>query len=343
MITSAYASRLHAMPFVAIVIAAFVPFAAHDQTKPAATAPRADVSLRLDWIPTWYHAPFYHALDQGYYRNAGLNLSIGQGKGSATTAQVVGAGSETFGLMDMSIMTLAAGSGAPLKAIGGYIQRSPDAAVFLTTSNIRSPKDLEGKRWGYSTGSSSETLFPLFAAKTGIDESKIVKITMDPGAKLAFLLAGRIDLIADWGATVDPLIVAQGKTPGNFVYADYGVFFIARALVTTTTMISAKPDIVKAFLAATVNGIEDAIKNPTTAVDAFIAHQPAIASNREQLIAQMRAFGEFLHSKSTAGRPTLWMASEDVASTLDAARQLGTAAANVQLTNLFTNEFLPRQ
>ena len=295
------------------------------------------------WIPTWYHTPFYLALDRGYYKTAGLNLTIGQGKGSTMTAQVVGAGSETFGLMDMSIMMLAASSGAPLKAIGGYIQRSPDAAVFLSSSKIKSPKDLEGKRWGYSVGSSSESLFPLFAAKTGVDESKIIKITMNPGAKLSFLLSGRIDMIADWGVTVDPLIAAQGQTPENFVYADYGVFFIARALVTTTNMISTKPNVVKAFVAATVKGIDETIKNPTVAVDALIAHQPVVAKNRDQLIGQVKSFADYIHSKATAGKPTLWMATEDVKATLEVARQLRTMAAPPELNSLFSNEFLPNQ
>src|SRR4029078_5268899 len=104
-------------------------FSAHGQSPNAAA--RQDVTLRLDWIPTWYHVPFYYALDRGFYREAGLNVSIGQGKGSTTTAQVVAAGSETFGLIDLSTMMLAMASGAPLKAIGGLIQRSPEAVVFI--------------------------------------------------------------------------------------------------------------------------------------------------------------------------------------------------------------------
>ena len=69
-----------------------MPFAANGQTP--STGPRQDVSLRLDWVPTWYHGVFYLALNRGYYSDAGLNMTIGQGRGSATTAQVVGSGAE---------------------------------------------------------------------------------------------------------------------------------------------------------------------------------------------------------------------------------------------------------
>lgn len=322
--------------------AAIVSFAAYGQQTPG-TAARQDVSLRLDWIPTWYHSVFYYALNRGYYRDAGLNLTIGQGKGSAGTAQVVGSGSETFGLIDMSTMMLAIGSGAPLKAIGGLIQRSPEAVISLSATGIKSPKDLEGKRWGYTAGSSGETIFTLFAAKTGVDPAKLVRVTVDAGAKLTFLLAGRIDFITDWGATVNPLIQAQGQTPANLVYADYGVHYNASTLATTKTMIETKPEVVRGFLAATAKGIEESMRNPEAAVDALIAHQSAVAGSRDQLIGQMKELKSFLHSDKTKDKATLWLSPEDVASTLEVAKKLRNTAENLQVNDLFTNEFLPKQ
>ena len=328
-------------PLLVMLGAAVITFAAHGQAP--TTAPRQDVTLRLDWIPTWYHSVFYTALNRGYYSAVGLNLTIGQGKGSASTAQVVGSGSETFGLVDMSTMMLAVGSGAPLTAIGGLIQRSPEAVISLSSTNIKSPKDLEGKRWGYTAGSSGETLFTLFAAKTGVDDSKLVRITVDAGAKLTFLLTGKVDFITDWFASVNPLIVAQGKTPGNLVYADYGVHFVASSLATTKSMIASKPEVVKGFVAATVKGIEEAMKNPEAAVDALIANQSAVAGNRELMIGQMKDLGSFLHSDQTKGKPTLWLAPQDVASTLEVAKRLRETTESLQVNDLFTNEFLPKQ
>jgi NitT/TauT family transport system substrate-binding protein len=332
-------SRVGLPRLLVVLGAAVITFAAYGQSSP----PRQDVTLRLDWIPTWYHSVFYTALNRGYYSDAGLNLSIGQGKGSTATAQVVGSGSETFGLMDMSTMMLAIGSGAPLVAVGGLIQRSPEAVISLSSTNIKSPKDLEGKRWGYTAGSSGETLFTLFAAKTGVDDSKLARITVDAGAKLTFLLTGKVDFITDWGASVNPLIVAQGKTPGNLVYADYGVHFVASSLATTKSILASKPEVVKGFVAATVKGIEEAMKNPEAAVDALIANQSAVAGNRDLMIGQMKGLGTFLHSDATKGKPTLWLAPEDVASTLEVAKRLRKTTESLQVNDLFTNEFLPKQ
>jgi NitT/TauT family transport system substrate-binding protein len=142
---------------------------------------------------------------------------------------------------------------------------------------------------------------------------------------------------------VNPLIVAQGKTPSNLVYADYGVHFVASSLATTKSMISSKPEVVKGFVAATVKGIEEAMKNPEAAVDTLIANQPAVAGNRELMIGQMKGLGSFLHSDQTKGKPTLWLAPEDVASTLEVAKRLRKTAESLHVNDLFTNEFLPKR
>ena len=318
-----------------------LPFSAGAQAP--STAPRQDVSLRLDWVPTWYHGVFYLALNRGYYSDAGLNMTIGQGRGSATTAQVVGSGTETFGLMDMSTMMLAIGSGAPLVAIGGLMQRSPEAVISLVSANIKTPKDVEGKRWGFTAGSSGETIFKLFAARNGIDESKLGRVTVDAGAKITFLLTERVDFITDWAVSVNPIIAAQGKTPSSLLYADHGVQFNASTFATTKSVLASKPEVARGFLAATIKGIEEAMKNPPAAIDALIGHHPATAGNREVMIGQMKELERFLHTDRTKGKPTLWLAPEDVAATLEVAKRLRPTAEGLQVSDLFTNEYLPKQ
>ena len=68
------------LPRLLVVLGAvLITFAANGQSP--RTAPRQDVTLRLDWVPTWYHSVFYLALNRGYYSDVGLNLTIGQGQG----------------------------------------------------------------------------------------------------------------------------------------------------------------------------------------------------------------------------------------------------------------------
>jgi hypothetical protein len=89
--------------------------------------------------------------------------------------------------------------------------------------------------------------------------------------------------------------------------------------------------------------MEDSIRDPAAAVDSMISQQPGLKPSREELLAQMKTYGNFIRSKATAGKPTLWMAAEDVASTLEVAKQVAKTDFNLQVSNVFTNEFLPSQ
>ena len=142
---------------------------------------------------------------------------------------------------------------------------------------------------------------------------------------------------------MNPIIAAQGKTPTSLLYADHGVQFNASTFATTKSVIASKPEVVRGFLAATIKGIEEAMKDPPAAIDALIANHPAVAGNREVMISQMKELASFLRTDRTKGKPTLWLAPEDVASTLEVAKRLRPTAESLQVNDLFTNDYLPRQ
>src|SRR5947207_1627118 len=69
---------------------------------PAAAAASEKVTLALNWVPTADHAPYFYAKRQGWYDQAGIELTIENGSGSAVSAQRVGAGQSDFGIADMA-------------------------------------------------------------------------------------------------------------------------------------------------------------------------------------------------------------------------------------------------
>src|SRR6266404_195800 len=75
------------------------------------------VSLRLNWYMGGLHVPFYYGKERGFYKEEGIDLTINEGRGSANTVQVVGAGSDTFGLADSSSVILASTKGADVKSV----------------------------------------------------------------------------------------------------------------------------------------------------------------------------------------------------------------------------------
>src|SRR5580700_5659362 len=70
------------------------------------------VSFLLNWVAGGDHAPYYYAQKMGWYKDAGVDLTLLQGKGSMVAAQAAGAGINTFGLADMATVLVAIGKGA---------------------------------------------------------------------------------------------------------------------------------------------------------------------------------------------------------------------------------------
>jgi NitT/TauT family transport system substrate-binding protein len=102
------------------------------------------VSFRLDWSIYGSHAPFFLALEEGMFEKAGLDVSIGEGQGSATVAKIVGQGNDQMGYVDFTSMIRVAEQGIPLVAIQRVISNVM-CIISSAEDPIRSPKELEGK------------------------------------------------------------------------------------------------------------------------------------------------------------------------------------------------------
>src|SRR5690606_18471697 len=126
------------------------------------------VNLLLNWVPTADHSPYYYAKAQGWYEQAGLDVSIESGKGSGVSAQRVGAGNTEFAIADMATALVAKSKGADLVAVMTVYANSPQGFYWLKSSGITGPKDLPGKKLGNPSGDASRVMWPAFAKQVGI-------------------------------------------------------------------------------------------------------------------------------------------------------------------------------
>jgi NitT/TauT family transport system substrate-binding protein len=117
-----------------------------------AQAQKKDVTLRLDWIYQGPNAGFVVAKDKGFYDEAGLNVDLGPGKGSGSTAQLIASKASMFGFADGFVVGAGVSKGMNLVTVGAIYRRNPTAAIVLAESGIRTPKDLEGKSIGIAPG-----------------------------------------------------------------------------------------------------------------------------------------------------------------------------------------------
>src|ERR1700761_6357577 len=162
-------------------------------------AASAQTKLRftLDWIPGATHGAFLIALQKGYYKAEGLDVTIDRGKGSAEVVRQLAAGVYDMGFPDINTVmdfdSRNPESAFPVVMIG--YEEAPAAIVTLKSSGITEPKQLNGKKLGSAPNDSTFKLFPIFARKTGVDAASVEFQTIDPALREVLLVQKKVDAI----------------------------------------------------------------------------------------------------------------------------------------------------
>ena len=296
------------------------------------------VSLRLNWYLGGLHVPFYYGKDKGYYSAEGIDLTINEGRGSANTVQVVAAGSDTFGLADSSSVILTASKGADVKSVMSLLNTTGYSVVSLAEANIKTPKDLEGKKVAVTPGDPLGQLLQALCKANGVDCNKISMVQVDPAAKVVSVLEKKADALL--GGVDDQyfLIKYKGANPAAMRYADFGGNIVGMTILTSGETLKKNPDLVKRFVRATVKSWDETKKNPGAAVDAALKVKPDL--NRQSTLDQLMVDIDLLDSKNSKGRIG-WGAQADWDQTLALLRNYRDLQTDKTWTAFHTNEFLP--
>jgi NitT/TauT family transport system substrate-binding protein len=213
------------------------------------------------------HAYYYVALDKGYYKDAGLDVNIVRGQGSADAVKQVASGTAQFGFADTSAVIFAkANDNIPVKHISVIYARPPHAIYVLKDSGISKPKDLEGRKLADTAFSAIPKMFGAYAKAAGIDASKVTWVIATSDALPGMLSLSRADGIGQY--TVGEPLLKKAAAPKEIVqlaYADVGLDYYGSGLVALDSTLQSNPDLAKRFVAATLRGLKYAIANPQEA------------------------------------------------------------------------------
>jgi NitT/TauT family transport system substrate-binding protein len=320
-------SRIAAIAAAAVALGAAS--LAHAQDK---------VSLRLNWYLGGLHVPFYYGKDRGFYAAEGIDLTINEGRGSANTVQVVAAGSDTFGLADSSSVILTAAKGADVKSVMSLLNTTGFSVVSLAEANIKTPKDLEGKKVAVTPGDPLGQLLQAVCKANNVDCTKIGMIQVDPAAKVVTVLEKKADALLGGADDQYFLIKYKGGNPAAMRYADWGANIVGMTILTSGDTIKKNPDLVKRFVRATQKSWEESKKNPGAAVDAALKVKPDL--NRQSTLDQLMVDIDLLDSKNSKGRVG-WGAQADWDQTLAILKNYRDLATDKTWTTFHTNEFVP--
>jgi len=303
---------------------------------PLAAAQEA-ASLRLNWQLLGFHAPFYLGVERGFYREAGINLTINEGRGGAVTAQAVGAKSDQFGIVDGGTTIVSAVRGVPIRTVMSLMNSGIFAVVARADANIRSAKDLEGKAIAITAGDALTQLWPAVVKVNKLDSSKIRLVNVDPAGKVIATLEKRTDALLGSIDAQSFQIEAKGVKTSILSYDELGVRLVGLTVVAHEDTIKGNPDLIRRFVLATRKSFEAAIADPQAAVRAAVKVKPELDPN--SVLLQMQASLSKFSSPNTAGLPIGVAAEPDWKSTLDLLNEFQGIKTDRPASSFFTNDF----
>ena len=245
---------------------------------PSSAAGEEKVTLKLNWVPGGDHCFYFVAKEKGFYKEKGLEVNIERGQGSGDTVKRVELNTVDVGLADTGTLVVARSKGAKVKVIGMIYSTSPNGIKTWKGSGITKPKDLEGRKVGVPAGDAQRVLWPALAAAHGIDMEKVALINIQPAAKAQSLAAKQVDAVFDWivgnqgyweaGLDKDKLVLIP--------WAQWGVNPYGNALMASEKTVKERPDMLRRFMDATMQGWKWAIENPEQANEIFIRSNPEV-------------------------------------------------------------------
>jgi NitT/TauT family transport system substrate-binding protein len=295
------------------------------------------VSLRLDWVNSGYHAIWYYGIDQGIFQKNEIDLNVLQGNGSAVTAQTVGNGSVMFGTADTAPVMGFISQGMPIKIVGGYLRQSALAIIFPSDKGWKRFKDMGNAKIGFSTGGASAQILPQLIKKVGL-EGKVQLISMQPAAKMTSLLTGSVDGIDSFGFLGVAILEGKGLKVSTLSYANEGVNIPSLCLITSDQMIDSKPALVKKMVSAMEETIDASRKDPNAAINSLMKRSPTL--DRGVALRTLELSFDLLDPAWAKGKPLAWMSPEIIAKAQDILLTFNGVKKKMPVDDYFTNKFV---
>jgi len=245
-----------------------------------------EVSLRLKWLTQAQFAGFYVAKAKGFYEEAGLDLTINPGGPNLNADSLVASGADTFGLTGGVESHLAArDKDLPLVAIGVLHLKTPYTFVAYDDSGIETLEDFKGKTVSSWFSGSQHTLRAMLATaglKEGDYELVPQSVSMNP------FIEKDVDVaVATLYNEYQTLLEKGIKNLRLFQPDDFGITVQRDTLVATEQMIKEKPELVQAFVNASLKGWHYALSHQDEAVDIIMEADPSLERGHQEAMIKM--------------------------------------------------------
>ena len=239
----------------------------------------APVRFALDWRFEGPAAPYFVAIDKGYYKAEGLEVSIDPGAGSVEGINRVASGAYEMGFADINSLVKYRDNPRNLevKAVMMVYDTPAFSIVTLKKTGIRAPKDLEGKVLGAPAPDGAYAQWPIFVQANKIDAARVKIENVGFPVREPMLAQGKVDAITGFWFSSYMNLRANNVAADDIVVLhmrDYGVDLYGNVIIANPDFMRFSPKAVAGFVKATIRGIQDTIRNPEAAIDSLMKRNP---------------------------------------------------------------------
>jgi NitT/TauT family transport system substrate-binding protein len=233
------------------------------------------IKFSLDWKFEGPAAPFTVAIDKGYFKAEGLDVTIDTAGGSLEPINRVASGTYDIGMGDINSLIKFRDQNptAPIKAVFMFYNKPAFSIVGRKSRGVSSPKDLEGKKLGAPPPDGAYAQWPIFTQANGIDASKVTIVSVGFPVREPMLASGEVDAITGFSFSSYINLKDRG-VPANditvLLMADYGVNLYGNTILVNPKFAAEKPEAVKGFLRALLKGMQDTVKSPAASIESVI-------------------------------------------------------------------------
>ena len=222
----------------------------------------------------------YVAQEKGYFEEQGLDVEIRHASSGEHLKLLLSGDVDFTTAAASSVLKRRSDPGLPIVAFALFGQQGQQAYVSMGNSGINTPKDWEGRTFGYKISVPPDYLAILEA--NGVDRSKIdeVKVGFDPRV----LTEGRVDVLAVFNSNEPDTIRRLGFTVNTWEPETYGVPNLGLTYITSTDTVDDRPEVVRRFLKATMRAMEDIRADPAEAVDIVLKYAPGESREHQQFM-----------------------------------------------------------
>jgi NitT/TauT family transport system substrate-binding protein len=259
--------------------------------SPLAASAETAIHFTLDRKIDGPAAPFFLAIDQGYFQAEGLAVTIDAASGPLEPINRLAGGNYDMGVADINLLIKFrdANPGKPIKALFVVFDKPPYAIVARKSRGVAGPKDLEGKKLGAPSADGTFAQWPIFARVNSIDTAKVTIENVSLPVREPMLAAGELDAVTAYSFVSYIDLKDMGVPPEDLVVllmADYGVKLYGNAIMVSPNFAAEKPEAARGFLRAYLKALKDTVRDPAHAIDAVLRHNGAAKKDVE--LARLR-------------------------------------------------------